>query len=37
MLSFNSDEPSYRKTSVDDLAAVGQALAVDQLLAMAVG
>ena len=37
VLSFNSDEPSYRKTSVDDLAAVGQALAVDQLLAMAVG
>ena len=37
VLSFNSDEPSYRKTSVDDLATVGQALAVDQLLAMAVG
>ena len=37
VLSFNSDEPSYRKTSVDDLAAVGQAMAVDQLLAMAVG
>ncbi len=37
VLSFNSDEPSYRKTSVDDLATVGQALAADQLLAMAVG
>ena len=37
VLSFSSDEPSYRKTSVDDLATVGQALAVDQLLAMAVG
>ena len=37
VLSFNSDEPSYRKTSVDDLAAVGQALADDPLLAMAVG
>jgi hypothetical protein len=37
VLSFNSDDPSYRRTSVDDLATVGQALAVDQLLAMAVG
>ena len=37
VLSFSSDEPSYRKTSVDDLAAVGQALADDPLLAMAVG
>jgi hypothetical protein len=36
VLSFNSDEPAYRKTSVDDLAAVGQALAADPLLAMAV-
>jgi len=37
VLSFSSDEPSYRTTSVDDLATVGQALADDQLLAMAVG
>ena len=37
VLSFNSDEPSYRRTSVEDLATVGRALAADQLLAMAVG
>ncbi len=37
VLSFSSEEPSYRKTSVDDLASIGQALAVDPLLAMAVG
>ena len=37
VLSFSSDEPSYRRTSVDDLATVGQTLAGDQLLAMAVG
>jgi hypothetical protein len=37
VLSFSSDEPSYRRTSVDDFATVGQTLAADQLLAMAVG
>ena len=37
VLSFSSEEPSYRKTSVDDLASIGQALAIDPLLAMAVG
>ena len=37
VLSFNSEEPSYRKRSVDDLATIGQALARDPLLAMAVG
>ena len=37
VLSFSSEEPSYRKTSVDDLAAVGQALASYPLLAMVIG
>ncbi len=36
VLSFSSDEPSYLATSVDDLAAVGQAMARDPLLAMAI-